>query len=168
MTVLHVAGIKSGEGGTAAIDDHVRFAFESPFGTGGTGTIVVVDEPGGMAEIGIDCATGRLRGATLVTFARQVLDVPDDLVMSLPVDEGLPVLSADMFAGDADGLLPRIVVPGPIDLLRGAKFGIVRIGTAQPDRVIRSGDAVFLIAGDALWGFGADRLSADARARMTG
>ena len=62
MTVLHVAGIKSGEGGTAAIDDHVRFAFESPAGTGGTGTIVVVDEPGGMVEIGIDRAIARPGG----------------------------------------------------------------------------------------------------------
>lgn len=165
--LLRLTGIKPGEGGTVAIDDYVRFAFGSATGTAGTGTVAIEDVPGGLVEIAVDLATGRLRGATLVSFARKAKAVGDDFVDRLPFEEGLPTFTTDNFADEAP-LLPRITVRGPIDLLRAEGLGCVQLAPGVPDRLIRAGHALFLFADGVLWGFGADGLSRDDWSRMTG
>jgi hypothetical protein len=164
---LRLTGVKPGESGSVAIDDYVRFSFESPAGTAGTGTVAIEDAPGGLVEIAIDIATGRLRGAALVSFARKAKVVEDDFTGSLPSEDGLPTFAVDGFAGDG-APLPRIAERGPIDLLRAEGLGVVQLAAGTPDRMVRTGSALFLFVGDSLWGFGADGLSREDWSRMTG
>lgn len=156
---------KPGEGGARSIDDYVRFAFEAPAGTAGTGTVAIEDGDLALVEIAVDLATGRLRGATLVSFARRARDLPFALA-AMPGEAALPVLVARDF--DAGEYLPRVTRRGAVDLWRGAGIGLVQIADGVPDRLCRAGDAVFLAVGDRLWGFGADGLTDAEMSRMTG
>lgn len=162
---LTVADVKPGEAGTLTIDDYVRFAFESPAGSAGSGTVAIEDGPGSLAEVAIDLATGRLRGATLVTFSRRANRLHFD-PFALEQEAGMPVLAVPVF--DASDHLPRLTREGAIDAWRGEDVAVIQIAAGEPDRLIRIGDRAFVLtAGPTLWGFGADRLAREDMMRMT-
>lgn len=102
----------------------------------------------------------------MVSFGRRAKLMPVEFLSRLPMDAGLPVLAAGGF--DTDVPLPRIVLARPVEMWRGETAAIVQIGVGTPDRAVRCGAALFLVARDALWGFGADGLASDDVARMAG
>lgn len=161
-----VTGVKPGETGSVEIDDYVRFSFESPAGTAGIGTIAYLEGDASLAEVSVDLATGRLRGATLVIYGRTAKTIAASFLSRLPISAGLPLLSAAQF--DHGEAVSRVQVIGPFDLLRGPGIGLVQLHPGQPDRMIQCGAAVFPLVGDTLWGFGAIGLSEADVLRMTG
>lgn len=161
-----LVGVRPGETGTVSCNPYIPLSFEAPRGEAGPGSLHIYGPTReSLIELTMELATGRLRGATLVSYADEVRSL-DGAAWRLPALEGLPLVALDGF--DRQATLPRQERRAAIRLFVGRDSVLVRFGRASAQSLVRCGRARFLFADGALVGFGAEGLTSYEVADATG